>query len=438
MINSINSIETQRVPAIRGPIKLPLKIGNSTHNFELKYFEYSGERYAVACLGEVSQDEYIPLRIESACLFGHVFNSDKCDCGFQLKEALKRIAEHKKGMVIYAIDQDARGLGIESHFRIYVMRQHENLDTDELYNRLGSPVDARNYEHVADILQSYNIKKILLMSNNRHRREFLTEKGFQLEIEPIEAPLNFNNMATLMLEKEDLPYDFHFKTHSDWLKSIQEEVDGDLNATVIQIISGTEEVILHSKVLETWNLASEVTKNLTNNDLKSNDSNIIYLTDFPRIDELESYSAIGAKMIVLPFSEIPSWLYNEAEKHKIIIQDWGRKNKYVIERPQWNLLKDYQFMHVYVRGDKTRCVFVGENSNQNMNYLMEGYKNLNTILLGSSPEITHIFEGDCPWFELQQPIGKANGISYNSPDFVLEFLKYNLEEYFVLCPKLNK
>ena len=62
-------------------------------------------------------------------------HSQQCDCGYQLDEALRRIVQRQGGLVIYGIDQDARGLGIEKHFRIYDYRQNHHLDTDEVYKR---------------------------------------------------------------------------------------------------------------------------------------------------------------------------------------------------------------------------------------------------------------------------------------------------------------
>src|ERR1700738_5211476 len=118
---------------IRGPVRLPLRIDGQELGYSLFLFQFNGERWIAAFTGNIDDGEPVPLRIESACIFGHVFHSAKCDCGYQLDEALRRIAEMKRVLVIYAIDDDARGLGIDAHFQIYVLRQQENLDTEAVY-----------------------------------------------------------------------------------------------------------------------------------------------------------------------------------------------------------------------------------------------------------------------------------------------------------------
>jgi GTP cyclohydrolase II len=358
-----------------GPVKLPLNINGVDVPFELWYFDFDGDRWVAAFTGDIFDGKPLPLRIESACLFGHVFHSNKCDCGYQLDEAFRRIAELKRGMVIYAIDADARGLGIEAHFQIYVMRQVENLDTDQVYKRLNSPVDARTYEPVVYILNKFGIKNINLLSNNRSRLKFLKEMGFEVVNEKLEAKLNVHNMATLMLEKEDIGYMFSFKTHADWLEPLQAEVDGHLNKHKAQLVLSTEK--LHAEYvdeLNEWNVARELAE-IVNENHEQSVERVIYLSDYPRVDELPVYQNLGASIVVVPFAVIPQWLKEAGQKHNIHVQDWERRNKYKHPRPQWNLIHQIGKVDVYRQEDKIRYVFTDKDESK-LKKLKEALSNL--------------------------------------------------------------
>lgn len=372
-----------------GPIYLPLKVDEKPSEFKLHYFEIKGSRWAVAYKGDIADGERVPLRIESACLFAHVFNSDKCDCGYQLNEALKYIARHKRGIVIYGIDQDARGLGIATHFRIYQLRQQEGLDSEELYDRLQMPMDARDYEPVITILEQLKVKKILLLSNNRERRKFLIDNGFDVKYESLEAPLNMNNMATLMLEKEDLDYDFSFKTHGDWLTPLQQKVEDQPDYQAIKLVQNNTTVIEeYVDVRQQWNLAVHMHKKYRG----GLDGTIVYLTDLPRVDEIALYSEMGVPMVVVPFAVIPGWLQDAGEKYNIKIQDWGRKNKYSQPRPQWELVTQFVEIDIYKRDNKVRCVFLQDQSKKRFAYYLGKL---------DPKKITHSFQdSEFPWFEM--------------------------------------
>ncbi len=387
---------------VHGPVKLPLKINKEYSEFNLWYFEFNGDRWVACIKGELNPDNFIPLRIESACIFGHVFYSDKCDCGYQLDKALERIHNIGTGIVIYGIDQDARGLGIADHFHIYVLRQLENLDTDGVYERLNKPVDARNYDPVAVILNKFNIKKILLLSNNRKRIKFLKENGFEIQNEKLEAPLTKNNMPTLMLEKEDLEYDFSFKTHGDWLNPIQEKVDGQQNTTIAQLVMGThaliEEAIIDTK--NQWGIAYKLYEKYKNIQTKSNTEFIAYSTDFPRIDELPIYKQLGVTTLVVPFANIPNWLRIAGEKNNIHIQDWERKNKYKYSREQWNLVQQTVHFDVYIKGNRIRYVQLKNKENvlslDNIKYLYEkAFRNV------PCEYIDELKDKNCQWVEFE-------------------------------------
>lgn len=341
---------------ITGPIRLPLEINNIIDYHQLYYFEYQQERWAAVIYGDIAENitagNPIPLRIESACFFGHVFHSRQCDCGYQLMEAFSRIREKKYGLVIYGIDQDARGLGIESHFCIYDLRQNHHLDTEEVFEKLQAKLDNRSYDAVKYILDFLTIKKINLLSNNKKRLEFLKNNGFEVVREELEAPLDRFNMATMMLEKEDLGYQWSFKTHADWLLPIQEKVNGNIHQYGGSIVADNEKIIAEW-IGNEWNTAKNLQAILSSHHLNDFKVYIAYLSDFPRLDEIAVYAALNISVIVLPFTEFPAELSTEAKKWGIKLQDWSRGNRYTETRPQWKLMEKNTNFHGYQRENET-------------------------------------------------------------------------------------
>ncbi len=213
-----------------GPIIHPVKLLNEqVVNFNFEYFETNKGRYAVAYLGNIKGEEDVLLRIESSCIFGHVFGVVRCDCQYQLAQAMQKVANEGKGIVVYAIDQDGRGLGIDKHFEIYVLRQQENLETEGVYERLKTKPDVREYDDVLDILKYYDIKGVKLMTNNPRRLKLLENANIKYERIPLEITLNNNNSGCLMDEKKDLGYLFSFNTHEEWFTHMKKNKLGKEN-----------------------------------------------------------------------------------------------------------------------------------------------------------------------------------------------------------------
>ncbi|MDO0925011.1 hypothetical protein QQY24_06120 [Streptomyces sp. TG1A-8] len=370
-----------RVPAPDGPAYLPLRWENGETPFVLWHFDFAGDRWIAAYTGDLHGTEPMPLRIESACVFGHVLRSAQCDCGYQLEEAMKSFARHGRGLLLYGVDQDARGLGIASHFAIYAMRQQENLDTQAVYARLDAPVDARSYEPVAAILRHLGVSSVRLLSNNPRREAFLRAHGFTVENEALEAPLDIHNMSTLMLEKEDLGYRWSFETHADWLEPLQRSVEGHPDRTAACAVAPGGAVAAGplAQVREEgrWGVADRLAAALT---APTADGLVVYLTDLPRADELPVYAGMGAAVVVVPFANLPSALRKAAHDSGIRLVDWERRNAYRQERPQWRLTYRAWGLDVYRRHETVRAVAVGGASGGHLLGTLEQYCRSSTPL----------------------------------------------------------
>jgi 3,4-dihydroxy 2-butanone 4-phosphate synthase/GTP cyclohydrolase II len=140
--------------------------------------------------------------VHSECLTGDVFGSQRCDCGPQLEEALERVAEEGRGVVIYLRGHEGRGIGIGHKIRAYGL-QEQGRDTVDANLDLGLPEDSREYGIGAQILVDLGITTMRLITNNPTKRGGL--EGFGLEITervPSVVSVNPENLAYLRTKRE--------------------------------------------------------------------------------------------------------------------------------------------------------------------------------------------------------------------------------------------
>ena len=118
------------------------------------------------------------LRIHSQCITGDVLDSLKCDCGQQLKESIKIMAEADEGVLIY-LAQEGRDIGLLNKLRAYTL-QENGLDTVEANEDLGFNDDERLYYPAKEILSQLNIKNVELITNNPKKVEHLKSLGINV------------------------------------------------------------------------------------------------------------------------------------------------------------------------------------------------------------------------------------------------------------------
>jgi GTP cyclohydrolase II len=118
------------------------------------------------------------VRLHSECLTGDVFGSLKCDCGPQLKEALRIIDEAGGGVLLY-LRQEGRGIGLANKLRAYAL-QDRGLDTVDANRRLGFGDDERDYAHAAAMLKALGIDRVRLLTNNPNKLAGLEAAGVEI------------------------------------------------------------------------------------------------------------------------------------------------------------------------------------------------------------------------------------------------------------------
>jgi GTP cyclohydrolase II len=138
-----------------------------------------GLRDQVAILvGDPDLTKPVPVRLHSACLTGDLFGSLKCDCGDQLRETVRWMAQNEGGILLY-LDQEGRGNGLANKIRAYKL-QAQGFDTYDADEMLGFDLDQRRFDFAAEMLKQLGVTRVRIMTNNPEKIAALRSAGLEV------------------------------------------------------------------------------------------------------------------------------------------------------------------------------------------------------------------------------------------------------------------
>ncbi|WP_071393713.1 GTP cyclohydrolase II [Bacillus tuaregi] len=183
-----------------GPVKLPVQLDGETVTFQwytwltldklpsdkeqlleslLTADLASAQQSSVLVYGDFNHTEEAYIRMHSICHTGDIFGSQRCDCGFQLRQSMKMIVKKGSGALFYLANHEGRGIGLFTKSLAYILQQ-EGYDTVEANNALGFPDDIRSYEEAIRVIKGLRENPVTLITNNPKKIAALKAAGLTI------------------------------------------------------------------------------------------------------------------------------------------------------------------------------------------------------------------------------------------------------------------
>jgi GTP cyclohydrolase II len=179
-VTAVNSFRKTQVEQLSIVGRAPVPLEDAPRTEFVIFRGGEGLRDQVAIIvGEIDREKPIHVRIHSACLTGDLFGSLKCDCGDQLRETVRWMAENEGGILLY-LDQEGRGNGLSNKMRAYRL-QSEGWDTYDADEVLGFDLDQRRFDFAAEMLKQLGVKRVVAMTNNPIKIGAIKHAGLEVQ-----------------------------------------------------------------------------------------------------------------------------------------------------------------------------------------------------------------------------------------------------------------
>lgn len=202
LINRMKILKQENKPdlCLVGPVKLPVQLDGEIVTFHWytwlaleglpsekeKLLESlqtadlaSSQQSSVLVYGDFEQSEEAFIRMHSICHTGDIFGSQRCDCGYQLRQSMKMIVQKGSGALFYLANHEGRGIGLFTKSLAYILQQ-EGYDTVEANNELGFPDDIRSYEEAIRVIKGLRKNPVTLITNNPKKIAALKAAGMTI------------------------------------------------------------------------------------------------------------------------------------------------------------------------------------------------------------------------------------------------------------------
>ena len=184
-------------------VRLPL--ATWAGQFDLRVYQGSTGQVSLLLLrGELGDGRSVLTRLHSGCLTGDALGSLRCDCGPQLRLAMRRISSEGRGALLYAPADEGRGIGLLAKLAAYAL-QDQGDDTVDANRHLGLPVDGRDYQEAVQVLRAAGVRSLRLLTNNPEKVRALRGGGLEVEaVLPIQTSPHLRNAGYLETKQRRL------------------------------------------------------------------------------------------------------------------------------------------------------------------------------------------------------------------------------------------
>jgi GTP cyclohydrolase II len=174
--SDVDAFRHERERRLRIVSRAPVPLEGAPNSEFVLFRGGEGLRDQVAIvIGQPDPEAPVTVRLHSACLTGDLFGSLKCDCGDQLRRAVRFMAENGGGVLLY-LDQEGRGNGLSNKIHAYSL-QFQGFDTFEADEILGFEEDGRTFAFAGEMLKQLGVSQVRLMTNNPAKIRALEAAG---------------------------------------------------------------------------------------------------------------------------------------------------------------------------------------------------------------------------------------------------------------------
>jgi GTP cyclohydrolase II len=157
--------------------RVPLADAENVRIVSFRPADGGPEQFAIL-IGQPERETAPLARLHSECFTGDLLGSLRCDCGDQLRGAIRRMAHEGAGVLLY-LAQEGRGIGLANKLRAYTL-QESGLDTVEANHHLGFENDERDFWAAAAMLRQLGIARVRLLTNNPSKLAQLEQHGIEI------------------------------------------------------------------------------------------------------------------------------------------------------------------------------------------------------------------------------------------------------------------